>query len=442
MQLSRFVVVYEAVRPGEHVLYDVLGDRYAGVETAVLEAARRWSAGAPPDGADEAEAQRVLRNQGLLVESAAEDDQRLRENLETAREGIPGTLFVTVQPTLACNLACTYCFQKESPAFTKMSEATLQATVEWIVQTVDARAIRTLHIHWFGGEPLTRKAQVLSATAALSAAMAARAGRFEWSMTTNGIGLDAPFAEAMRRCGEGSIKLTMDGDRETHDQARVYRDGRGSFDEVFAAALAVAPIVRLRIGGNFLPGQAASYERLLERLDAAGLTPLLEAVRFKPVVETQRKSGACTGCSDGKEEAQTLVQLNRSIEKRRLGQHQGETLEGMLGPCELHWKNNYTIDPEGRIYKCPAVAGRPEMAVASVQSPAPEKVAPLVASRPWEQCGSCPYLSVCAGGCLGGRYLRTGRTDEVACKKEWFEAAFRESIVTRYLAEFGDTTAA
>src|SRR5207253_9238192 len=58
---------------------------------------------------------------------------------------------------------------------------------------------------------------------------------------------------------------------------------------------------------------------------------------------------SCTGCGE-KEETQTLVQLNRSIERRGLGpkEVQGETLESLLGPCELHWKNNYTIDPEDR----------------------------------------------------------------------------------------------
>ena len=40
--------------------------------------------------------------------------------LEAAAEGMPGTLYVTLMPTLACNLACGYCFQKEHPAFTKM----------------------------------------------------------------------------------------------------------------------------------------------------------------------------------------------------------------------------------------------------------------------------------------------------------------------------------
>ena len=82
----------------------------------------------------------------------------------------------------------------------------------------------------------------------------------------------------------------------------------------------------------------------------------------------------------------------------------------------------------------PAVAGRPEVAIGTVRDGA-LKGAPLLELRPWEKCGDCPYLPVCVGGCLGGQYLKTGRRDEVNCKKEWFEASFREAVPRRYLAE-------
>src|SRR5205085_590271 len=267
--------------------------------------------------------------------------------------------------------------------------------------------------------------------------MAARGGKFTWSCTTNGIGLTREFVERMLAFAEGSFKVTLDGDRETHDQMRVYRNGRGTFDEIFENVVACAPLVRIHVGGNFLPDQKDSFEKLLDRIEAAGLRGKLAGMHFKPIVDTQKSKPSCTGCDD-KQESQVLVQLNKSIEKSGLGIKRlggNETLEALLGPCELHWKNNYTIDPEGRVYKCPAVAGLPGLEVANVASSQAEKIAPLVALRPWEQCGDCSYLPVCVGGCLGGKYLKTGRTDEVACKKNQFELSFREAIVRRYLAE-------
>src|SRR5256886_836875 len=371
MQLSRFVVAYENVRPGEHVLYSVLEDRYAGIDDATLRAVARWSAGEVPESAEELETQGVLVEDGFLVEGRGEDDARVAAHLDKAREGVPGTMYVTLMPTLQCDLACNYCFQKEHPAFTKMSSPTENATLEWLLRQVDERGLPTLYVHYFGGGPTTRKDYCLRTAGGLSASMQARGCKF---------------------------------------------------------------------GGHFFPDQAASFEALLDRLEKTGVARLLAGVQFRPMVDTQQRSkGTCTGCSE-KQETQTLVQLNKSIERRKMAPaaEKGATLENLLGPCELHWKNNYTIDPEGRVYKCPAVAGLPGLEVAQVASSAPEKIAPLLELRPWEKCGDCSYLPVCVGGCLGGNFLKTGRRDEVACKKGMFESSFRENVVHRYLAEFPD----
>jgi uncharacterized protein len=440
MQLSRFVVTYRAVRPGEHVLYSVLSDRYVGIDDATLGGIERWSRGFLPASPDEKDAVAALVEDGFLVEDRSADDEQLRDHLDRAADGIPGEMHVTLMPTLACNLACDYCFQKEHPAFGKMRRDTEEATVEWILRAIDDRKLRALHVHYFGGEPLTRKDFVLRTAEILATSMAARGGTFDWSCTTNGVNLTPEFAKQIRRFGNGLVKVTLDGDRETHDRMRTYRNGRGSFDEIFANVVACASIVRIRIGGNFLPGQEASFEKLLDRLESAGLRETLEGVRFKPVIDTQSHKSTCTGC-DAKAETQTLVQLNKSVGRRGLGRREErhETLEEMLGPCELHWKNSYTIDPDGRVYKCPAVAGIPGMEVANVGAASGEKEAPLLVLRPWRKCGDCPYLPVCMGGCLGGKFLSTGRTDEVACTFDSFEVSFREAVTGRYLAEFGGT---
>src|SRR5690242_9422451 len=123
MRLSRFVLVYPDVRPDEHVLYDIITDQYVGLDGGTLSAVRRWEAGAPV-GPDEQEGKESLLADGYLVEDDAADEARLELFLQRAAEGMPDTFFVTLMPTLACNLACTYCFQKDHPAFTKMRRDT------------------------------------------------------------------------------------------------------------------------------------------------------------------------------------------------------------------------------------------------------------------------------------------------------------------------------
>jgi uncharacterized protein len=441
VHLSRFVLTYEDVRPGEHVLYDIIKDHYVGVDDATLEGIKRWNDHEPSDG-DEREVHDLLRDEGLLVDDPREDDERLRSFLEAAAEGMPGTLYITLMPTLVCNLACTYCFQKEHPAFNRMKEPVEASTVEWVLRKVDAAASRKLLVHYFGGEPLTRKDVLLRTAEIFHASMAARGGEFEWEITTNGLGLSVEFVREMLSFGPGTIKVTLDGDKETHDLARVYRSGKGSFDEIFKRTVEVTracPGVKMRIGGNFRAEHVDSYERLLDRLEAAGLKGLLSDLRFKPIIDTGNDAvGTCTSCASADSETQTLVQLKTSVERRQLAQAP-PSASLPSGPCELHWKNSYVIDPDGFVYKCPAVAGRPQMAITSVGAPAAtrERVAPLLELRPWEQCGTCPFMPVCAGGCLGGQFLRTGRRDQVSCLKPRFETQFRSEITRRYLDEFG-----
>src|SRR5256712_6475565 len=313
MQLSRFVVAYENVRPGEHVLYSVLEDRYAGIDDATLRAVARWSAGEVPANGEERETQGVLVEGGFLVEGRGEDDARVAAHLDKAREGVPGTMYVTLMPTLQCNLACNYCFQKEHPAFTKMSSPTEDATLEWLLRQVDERRLHTLHVHYFGGEPTTRKDYCLRTAEVLSASMKARGGKFRWDMTTNGIHLDVEFAKKMESFGPGGFKITLDGDKETHDQMRVYRDGRGTFDLIFDNVVTLARAgCKIFVGGHFFPDQAASFEALLDRFEHTGVAPLLAGVQFRPMVAMPQWSISNLARVSEEQEEQTTALLYTS----------------------------------------------------------------------------------------------------------------------------------
>ncbi|HZY02101.1 MAG TPA: radical SAM protein [Anaeromyxobacteraceae bacterium] len=438
MQLSRFVVAFREAAPGEHVLYDVVGDRYVGVDDGLLGSIQRWK-DHPPAPA-EAEAQATLAEIGFLVADEAADEARLAGHWRRSAEGMPGTMYVTWMPTLACNLACSYCFQKDHPATGHMSAETEAATLQYVLRRVDQAGTPRLVVHYIGGEPLTRQDLVLRTAEALSRAMKARGGTFGWELTTNGIGLTPKLVNALLALGEGSVKVTLDGDQETHDAARVYRSGKGTFEQVFSAVESVAkgcPGVKLRVGGNFVAGQEASYERLLQRMEGAGLRGLLDWVRFKPVIDTDSALGGCAGCASAPKEAETLVQIGRSVQRRGLARTPLPFVDS-VGLCELHWDNAVVVDPAGRLYKCLDVAGRPELALGDVRSGIGRED-PLLAARPWEKhapCRTCAYLPVCGGGCLGGRYLQSGHAGEVLCRLEHFEKSFREEIVARYLAEF------
>lgn len=99
-----------------------------------------------------------------------------------------------------------------------------------------------------------------------------------------------------------------------------------------------------------------------------------------------------------------------------------------MNPCELHWKNSYVIDPDGGVYKGPAVAGRPEMAVAHVNGTGADLPARLTKSRPWESARRLRISARLSWRMFGSEYLKTVQTGRVHCRKPEIEASFREKI--------------
>ena len=62
------------------------------------------------------------------------------------------------------------------------------------------------------------------------------------------------------------VKVTLDGDRDTHNRMRPLRGGQGTFDKILKNVRAVADRCRVAIGGNFDESSVDSYPALLDFL--------------------------------------------------------------------------------------------------------------------------------------------------------------------------------
>ncbi len=62
------------------------------------------------------------------------------------------------------------------------------------------------------------------------------------------------------------MKVTLDGDRDTHNRMRPLRGGQGTFDKILNNIRQVADRCRISIGGNFDESSVDSYPALLDFL--------------------------------------------------------------------------------------------------------------------------------------------------------------------------------
>jgi uncharacterized protein len=363
-------------------------------------------------------------------------------------------LRVTVLTTLQCNFACDYCFQGDHGDYNKfaakMSIEKAGRVADWIDERLDETGAKTFTLTFFGGEPLLNlPAMYLLAERAWQAGQA-RGVEVNLTIITNGLLLTPEVVDRMLPFGLKGVKITLDGDRETHNRMRPLRGGQGTFDRIVENVRKVADKVAISIGGNFDAESVDSYPALLDFLLEQEFADKLAKVAFKPIIrepipqqpkgiipltavggDSKPLGGTCmTAAGAGASICDTchFVDEKMSFLRDETQKRGFTTLDGVhMGPCEIHRNHAHTIGPDGALYACPGFTGEPKLAIGNIsarqeswQATAQEKFDALAA---WKQCGDCAYIPVCAGGCSVASHTELGDMNVPACHKSSFDSA-------------------
>ena len=105
---------------------------------------------------------------------------------------------------------------------------------------------------------------------------------------TNGLLLTEELVDRLLPYGLDYVKVTLDGDRDTHNRMRPLRGGQGTFDRIIENVRKVAGKVRIAVGGNFDADSVESYPALLDFLKEQDFADKLAKVAFKPVVRERQ----------------------------------------------------------------------------------------------------------------------------------------------------------
>ena len=143
---------------------------------------------------------------------------------------------MTVLTTLQCNFACDYCLQGDhgdwNKTAAKMSMETAAKLADWIEARLDALGSKSFAMTFFGGEPLLNMPVVYYLSERLWDACQARGISMYSSIVTNGLLLTPDMVDRLTPYGLGGVKITLDGDRDTHNRMRPLRGGQGTFDRI------------------------------------------------------------------------------------------------------------------------------------------------------------------------------------------------------------------
>ncbi|MGE3704482.1 MAG: radical SAM protein [Vicinamibacterales bacterium] len=409
---------------------------------------------APVASEDEREAVSLLEENGFLVPDRRAERQSIDQFFEVTKSS-NAELHITVLTTLQCNFACDYCYQGDRGDYNKFAEKmtieTAQRTADWIERELDRVRPDRLHIMFFGGEPLLNLPAMYLIAERMKAATAARALKQTITIVTNGLLLSEEIVDTMLPWGLYGVKITLDGDRDTHNRMRPLRGGQGTFDRIVDNIRTVAHKTRVAIGGNYDESSVDSYPALLDYLREQDFADRLSKVNFKPVVR-EKVAAAPKGVlplipvnADGKPLGGTCMtsagagtgnacdscgfaESSMSFLREETKKHGFPTPDGVHGgPCHVHMKHAHTIGTDGSLYPCAGFTGDKGQSVGHIDDRRdPVRMATRAKFdqlNPWSECGDCAYIPVCAGGCLVASHSELGDMNRPTCHKRAFESA-------------------
>jgi len=327
---------------------------------------------------------------------------------------------IMICPTLDCNLACPYCFQKgveRNQYITGPYEDALFRGVKNLARSLKGDKV----VQLFGGEPLLPKNKPL----VNKIFSFCRKEQMPIAITTNGTTLLSYKSDI--KTYSDTIKLmqiTIDGPPDIHNKRRVPPNKKPTFAKIlegikFVASYNIGVQVRINIDKTNI----AALPRLADILYVQGLTEN-KYIRFALApVENHCPKNSTEDLLDESELLENLSILGQRHERMKIFSHKRipkivRHLNSVLhneysGPsisyCEANRDCYYVFTPDGSIYPCSEAAGHEELAIGSYY---PDLKINEEQLNIWKnrsiltltKCRNCNIAPLCGGGCSFAAY--------------------------------------
>ena len=320
----------------------------------------------------------------------------------SARFGTSSLGFV-VAPTMACNMACEYCFEENKRG--RMSRTVIDDFVKFISKR--AASLETVEITWYGGEPLLAMDIIEEVTLRILDLAAEQKFKYYGAAISNGYLLTPENVDRLLKLRVGSVQITIDGPGRLHNQKRPLKNGKDSFATIIEnlkyASTKMAVIIRVNVDKSFTPEIVAE---LLDELEEAGLKEHI-AVNFGLL---EPASSACANIAENCYDVAEFSRAEIAFYAEVLDH--GFQIDKLPAPldifCVAQCINSFVVDPDGELYRCFNYVGDKTRSIGNI-SQDPQYSHPeftrLFKFDPFENdsCRDCDILPICMGGCPSRR---------------------------------------
>lgn len=346
-----------------------------------------------------------LKKGRFLIEDNINELSLLKFRYRNCNYNDNSEFLLTIIPTYNCNFNCSYCYQRQLEKIgyeydTSIISTELLNSIEaYIVELT--RNKRKFHIEWFGGEPLLAENIIIDFNYRIKEICNRNDCRYTSSIITNGYLLTEELAKRLKNSGIVGALITIDGSEKVHNKRRFLKDGRGSYDIILNNIINASKYLKINIRINIDEDNAEHIIELFYNLNETNINKKNVEVIIVPTATI----GSCSNYLKNEYLNKKILEIFSVISK--LGFSTQKNTITRNTNCAAKKNNFFVIDLNGKIYKCPTLAGHPNISdgIFDLKESQIKLNYNGILWNVWEpfddeNCIECKYLPICFGKCI------------------------------------------
>lgn len=329
---------------------------------------------------------------GIIVDKSIDEFLIIKTNANISKY-MSSVFELTIAPTLACNMDCPYCYEKEKTGV--MSQEILDNIINFTLHNIDLYGYKHLEITWYGGEPLLQLNSIRYLSLEFKKLCKEKNITYAAKMVSNGSLLNKEIAEILvDECMVKFVQITLDGLNEKNDKRRYLKNGQGSFDIITKNIKEIRDILPIRIRVNIDKDNSDDLDSLVEyynkELDHENVS-----IYITPVTDENENSCTKSLCYKPKDFANIQKRFNEKMNYNFNLPQYIPLACGAMGP------NTFVIGPDGDLVKCWNEIGIKDYSVGNVKNGfvLNKRALKWLNKELDEACRECKTLPICQGSC-------------------------------------------
>ncbi|MDR2667180.1 MAG: radical SAM protein [Holosporales bacterium] len=297
-----------------------------------------------------------LTERGILVDDDFDEDKAALIKYYSVIDD--GTLELILLPSMNCNFRCPYCYEKKTPD--KMSPEVIKSILLFTKRNITQA--RSLHVSWFGGEPLLCMDIIEEVNSKLMDLARAYRKSFTSNMTTNGYTLNLEtFRHLTNDLHITHYQITIDGRAQYHDKTRPLAGGGPTHDRIIENLLSIkestkSKLFTILVRTNLTKDTLLDLDNHIAELEQHFGNDKRFVFLFKEVGdwggETVKDiSNSLLGTFNEEELVSPLTKKLSSLKTTLTLSGQFPFFNG-VSVCYAAKMGTYTIDPWGKVMRC------------------------------------------------------------------------------------------